>query len=81
MRPFSQASFHLVDLLDELLDHAQDRVADEFCLLLELVKIDPVYLAALHNLIGGVTRNDTELGLCAGQRRFKVQVVLCPSLV
>lgn len=59
MSPFPQAGFDVVDLLDKLLYDAQDGVADQLGLFLELLEIDAVDIAALDNLISSLLWYDT----------------------
>lgn len=81
MSPFSQASFHLIDLLDELLHNAQDGVADQLSLLLELLEIDVVDMTALDDLIGSLLWDDTQLSLGLSKSGLKVQIILRSGLV
>ena len=77
MCPLAQSRFDGIDFLHELLDHGQDRVANQFGLLPEFVPVNSVNAAMLYDLVCSLLGNDAETGLCDGERRLELQVVGC----
>ena len=67
--------------LDELLHHRQHRIADPLGRLLELRHVDFVGRAMADDFVGGVLRDDAELGLRPRQRRLEVEIFLHAVLV
>ncbi len=66
---------------DDLLHHAQDRIADALGLLLQAGEVDVLDPALPHDLRRGLLRNDAEAGLRAGERRLDLEVVAGAGLV
>lgn len=82
VRPLAQARLDGVDVRDELLDHAEHRVPDEFGLGPEFVKVDvPDVEAELDDLVGGPLRDDAQARLGLGQGPLEGEVTLRARLV
>src|SRR5262245_11506281 len=67
--------------IDDLLNDAEDRIADALGLLLEAGEVDVLDPALPHDLTRGLLRNDAEARLCAGERGLDLEVVAGPPLV
>src|SRR5262245_64570390 len=66
---------------DDLLNDAEDRIADALGLLLETGEVDVLDPALPHDLARGLLRNDAEACLRAGERGLDLEVVSGPPLV
>src|SRR5258708_36231198 len=67
--------------LDELLDHAQHRVADALGLRAQLLQVDFLEPAVAHDLRGRLPGDDAERGLYARQSRLDVEIFALAVLV
>jgi hypothetical protein len=66
---------------DDLLHHAEDRIADALGLLLEACEIDVLDPTLPHDLARGLLGDDAEAGLCAGERGLDLEVVGRPPFI
>ncbi len=66
---------------DDLLHHAQDRIADALGLLLEASEVDVLDPALAHDLLRGLLGDDAEPSLRLRQRRLDLEVIADPCLV
>src|SRR6185369_188092 len=61
--------------VDDLLHHAEDRIADAFGLLLQAGEVDVFDPALALDLTRGLLRDDAEAGLRPGERALDLQVI------
>ena len=66
---------------DDLLHHAEDRIADALGLLLELGEVDVLDPALALDLARGLLGDDAEAALRPRQRRLDLQVIAGAALV
>jgi hypothetical protein len=66
---------------DNLLHHAEDRIADAFGLLLQAGEVDVFDPALPLDLTRGLLRDDAEAGLRPGERALDLQVIARPPFI